>query len=104
MTRVLRTEEADESLLAIGRHIARASQSLDRALRILDRIDEKCRLYAQHPLIGQLRDDLGPGVRCFRLDSYVVVYRPIEDGILVLLVIHGHQDIPAVFRNLFWNP
>ena len=101
MARVLKTPEAEDSLLAIGRYIARESQSLERALRVLDRIDEKCRLYAQHPLIGTSREDLGPGVRCFPLDSCVVIYRPIADGILILVVTHGHQDIPVLFRRLF---
>jgi toxin ParE1/3/4 len=101
MARVLKTAEAEDSLLAIGRYIARESQSLDRAMRVLDRIDEKCRLYAERPLIGQSREDLGPGVRCFPIDSYVAVYRPVDDGILVLVVAHGHQDIPVLFRQLF---
>jgi plasmid stabilization system protein ParE len=56
MAQVLKTAEAEDSLLAMGRYIARESQSLDRALLVLDRIDVKCRLYAQHPLIGQSRE------------------------------------------------
>jgi hypothetical protein len=30
-----------------------------------------------------------------------VIYRPLEDGILVLLVVHGSRDIRTVFREHF---
>jgi len=102
MPRVLRTEVAEESLLDIGRFIAQQAQSLDAGMRVLDKVDEKCRVDATQPLMGQSREDLGPSVRCFPVDSLVVICRPIEDGILVLLVVHGRQDVPEIFRRVFW--
>jgi plasmid stabilization system protein ParE len=52
MTRILHTPEADECLRSIGRHIAEQSQSLDTAMRFLDKIEETCMLYATQPLMG----------------------------------------------------
>lgn len=101
MARILRTPEAEESLHAIGRYIAEQSQSLDTAFHFLDKIDEACRLYSTQPQMGTSRPDLGRNLRCFTVDSYVVIYQPLHDGILVLLVIHGARDIPTVFRDFF---
>ena len=101
MTRILRTPEAEESLRSLGRYIAEQSQSLDTAIRFLDKIDETCKLYATQPLMGSVRTDLGDSVRCFAVDSYVVLYQPLPAGILVLLVIHGARDIPTAFRETF---
>jgi plasmid stabilization system protein ParE len=42
--RVLRTTDAEESRIAVWRHIAKDSERA--ADRLLDRIDEKCRPYA----------------------------------------------------------
>jgi toxin ParE1/3/4 len=101
MARVLRTSEARQNLRDLGRYIAQQSGDRSLALRFLDRIARKCEQYARQPLMGDARPDLGPDVRCFPVGNYVVIYRPLPDGILVLLVVHGARDIPAVFRDLF---
>lgn len=49
MSRVLRTDLADEDLLEIGDYIRRRSGSVEVAFRFLDTIDAKCRLYAGNP-------------------------------------------------------
>ena len=101
MARLIRTPEARASLKEIGRQIARESGSRAVALRFLDRINEKCQLCATQPGMGEARHDLAPGVRCFPVGNYVVIYRPMPDGIEVLLVTHGARDIPALYRRLF---
>jgi toxin ParE1/3/4 len=99
MHQVLLTPDAESSRIDIWLHIAQDSERA--ADRLMDRLDEKCRLYATQPLMGTLRPDLGENVRCFPVDNYVVIYQPLAHGILVLLVVHGSRDIPAVFREHF---
>ena len=84
---VLLTPEAEESRIEIWRYVAQDSP--DAADRLLGRIDEKCRLYATQPGMGSSRPDLGRDVRCFPVGNFIVIYRPIADGIVVLLVVHG---------------
>ena len=104
MSQVVRSASVREDLKEIGRYIAQQSQSLDLALRFLDRIDEKCNLYATHPKMGTSRIDLGPKIRCFPVSDYVVFYEPHRGGIRLLLVAHGSQDIPSFFRDRFREP
>jgi toxin ParE1/3/4 len=99
MAQVLLTTAAEESRIEIWRQVAEDSPAA--ADRLVERIDEKCRLYATQPRMGTPRPDLGRQVRCFPVGSYVVIYHPVEDGIVVLLVIHGARDIPTIFRDLF---
>jgi plasmid stabilization system protein ParE len=33
--------------------------------------------------------------------NFIVFYQPLEDGILVLVVLHGARDIPRLFRDSF---
>lgn len=99
MAEIIRCHAVDEDLLNIWLHIARDNPGA--ADRQLDRIENRCRLYASHPDMGELRPDLGVNVRCFPVDNYVVIYRPGDDGILVLLITHGSRDIPAAFRERF---
>lgn len=99
MPRVLRTPEAEESRVEAWLQVGESS--VHGADRLLERIDGKCGLYATQPQAGAPRPDLGENVRCFAVDHHVVIYRPLDDGILVLLVVHGARDIPAVFRDVF---
>ena len=98
MARVTRDRLADADLAEIAEYIGQRNRSPDAARRFLDNLHQKLQLYATQPEMGQLRPDLGERVRLFSFGNYVVVYRPIEDGIDVLRVLEGHRDYPALFR------
>jgi toxin ParE1/3/4 len=101
MVRVYWTDKAEESLLEIGRYIIERTQSRQRGLDVINRIEEKCARYAKFPLSGTSREDIGPGLRCFRVEKLLVIYRPREDGIVVILVTHGHRDLRTVVEQIF---
>lgn len=67
------------------------------AVRFLERINEQCKLLANFPSMGRRWDDLIPPLRSFPVDSYLIFYRPIEDGIEVVRVVSGYRDIDSVF-------
>lgn len=48
MPRVCWSDKAEESLLAIGRHIIEQTQSRQRGLDVIAKIEEKCSRYADH--------------------------------------------------------
>jgi toxin ParE1/3/4 len=64
--------------------------------RFTAKIYQKCLSHAQFPESGRLRVELSPGIRSFPLTPYVVFYKPSEDTILVLRVLHGHRDIKRI--------
>ncbi|MEZ6035537.1 MAG: type II toxin-antitoxin system RelE/ParE family toxin [Planctomycetaceae bacterium] len=101
MPEVRKTPAAEETLLDIGIYIYQSSGSLEIALNELERIDAKARQYAHQPMMGTARPDLGENIRCFTVDSFVVIYEPSVDGITILLAIHGAQDVPRAFQNRF---
>jgi toxin ParE1/3/4 len=72
-----------------------------KSRNFLRRIDARCQLYADSPLLGDLREELGENVRRFHVGRYEVLYCPAEVGILILLVVHSARDIEAVFRDAF---
>ena len=76
--------------------------SLNTALtRLIDywlRSEEKCRLLAASPEIGEARDDLGSGVRCFTHGNYVIFYKVIVGGIQLIRVLSGRPEHRRPFR------
>jgi toxin ParE1/3/4 len=82
-------------LIEIGVRIA--SDDPAAADRWLEMIDQKCTLLSTMPQMGRDRGDLVPNLRSFPVGDYIIFYRPAAEGIVVIRVIHGARDIPALF-------
>lgn len=97
MSRFVVSKRADQDLDGIADYIAQHNPSA--AVRELRRLYDKFALLATQPLLGESRDDLGLDLRGFAAGSYVIFYRPTEDGIEIVGVVHGARNIPATFRE-----
>jgi toxin ParE1/3/4 len=96
------TNTGRDSLYSIAQFIAEQNQSIERALRVVDRVEDKCKLLAEFPMSGMPRPDLAAELRSTLVDTLVIIYRPLEDGIRVILVAEGHQDLPSVIAKLWF--
>jgi len=92
--RLSRQAEADVD--AIYDYVAEANRSA--ADRLSFAFERKFRLLASQPLLGQLRPDLAPNLRCFTLGNYVIFYRSEGREVEIVRVIHGARDIQALFQ------
>jgi toxin ParE1/3/4 len=61
----------------------------------IDRIGKIFQMLIENPLAGLERPELRKYLRSFPVGSYVVFYVPLPDGIEVIRVMHGRQDIDA---------
>ena len=52
-------------------------------------------MLARNPLAGRARNDLALKLRSFPVGSYVVFYVPVADGVEIVRVMNGRQDIDA---------
>ena len=95
MPKVLRAPLAEQDLDEIWDFVA--NHSAAAADRLIDTIAEKCHVLAGQPEMGQARPELAARVRSFSVGSYVIFFRPIEDGIEVARVVHGARDVDALF-------
>jgi toxin ParE1/3/4 len=64
--------------------------------RLVSKILDECHSHAQFPEGGRLREELSPGLRSFSVPPYVVFYRPHEDTIAVLRILHGRRDLKRI--------
>ncbi len=68
-----------------GKDVAEAYASVLR-VTMTDILDK-------HPSPGRDRsDDLFPAVRSFPVESHIIYYREVPEGIIVLAVLHEKQD------------
>jgi toxin ParE1/3/4 len=99
MNRYFISPRAEADLQAIWDYIGIEQQSPDAARNQLGRLHEKLATLASQPLMGELREDLRPGLRIFVADSYVILYYPLNDGIEVVGVVHAARHIEWLFRS-----
>src|SRR5689334_14073442 len=89
--RILRTPDAVTDLDQIWDHIA-ADNPL-AADRMLDELNNRFSLLASNPDIGELQTKLADGTyRRFTFRNYVIYYRSLEEGIVLLRILHGARD------------
>jgi toxin ParE1/3/4 len=88
---VWRHPKAEEDLLQIWLFVAR--DSISSADRLLDEIDKKCRLLADHPAIGPARREAGPDIRVLFVRKYLVLYRIRRRRVEIVRVVHGARDL-----------
>jgi toxin ParE1/3/4 len=93
------TEQAKADIRQIWDYIGIIKENPEMASHQVELIYERLHLLATQPLLGQLRDDLKPGLRIFAADNYAILYYPYPNGIEVVGVIHGARDIEGMFRH-----
>ena len=76
-----------------------AEKDPDTALDLVTRLQLACDNLAKMPGMGRARDELAPGVRSFPMGKYIVFYRVINEGVEILRVLHGAQDIERIFAD-----
>jgi toxin ParE1/3/4 len=96
MARVIRSKQAQNDLEEILDYLD--TQSSDAADRFAIKFDDTCDLHATHPQIGASSEEYAPNLRHFTVWNYAIFYRPIEDGIELIRIIHGARDVPKLFE------
>jgi toxin ParE1/3/4 len=89
--RVQKSSRAESDLIEIADFIA--SENINAALRWVDEIDQLFRLLAENPFLGELVENLSPEVRRQTFGKYLVFYKPTDEGIVIVRVLHGSREI-----------
>lgn len=86
-----KSPQAEIDLTLIWDYIA--ADNVRAADALLNRIDAAFDMLAEAPFAGRARSELAPNLRSFPVGNYIIFYIPIANGIEVIRVIHGRQDI-----------
>jgi toxin ParE1/3/4 len=96
MARLTLTAHARADLREIRAYIAKDNHAATR--HVVERLRAKARILAETPGIGRSRaEDLRPDLFSFPVGKHVLFYRPQPGGIVLVRVIHGVRDLPALF-------
>lgn len=95
MGRIVRSAAAERDLIENWAYIA--EDNLEAADRLLDKINDTLQTLAEQPEMGRERPVLGPDLRSFPTEPFVVFYREAADGIEIVRVLHGRRDVEEQF-------
>ncbi len=85
---------AKTDLEAIASYIGDRNPSA--SVRELEKLLDRFSLLANNSLLGQLRPDLPGSPRSFAAGSFIILYKPIADGIEVARVVHAARDLGSL--------
>lgn len=95
MPTLIISPEAEQDLVDIWLYIAE-DQPVN-ADRFLERLEKKAQKLTEFTDLGIDRRDLAPGIKSFPVDRYVLYYRPNDNGIELVRVLHGSRDVNLLF-------
>lgn len=88
------TVRAAQDLQEIGRYIA--ADNLQAATKLLAAFEQHFLLLAENKNFGRARPDIRPDLRYSVVKNYLIFYRPTQDGIEVVRVVHSRRNIQAL--------
>lgn len=87
--------EASQDLNAISDYFV--SRNIDAGERLLQEFNQKCVKLLQFPNMGKSYAAIRPWLRGVPLDGYIIFYETSEDGITILRVVSGRQNLETLF-------
>lgn len=91
MRRLTFTAQALEDFEQIHDFIAQ--DNLAAASRFISRLKDRCNELLPFPGSGRKRDEIKSGYRSVTEGEYVVLYKVVEDELVIVRIIHGKRDL-----------
>lgn len=60
---------------------------------------DRFHMLACNPDMGEVRPELGLGLRIFSVGNYVIVFRRMAGGVEIARVVSGYRDLLALFEG-----
>ncbi|OKH16074.1 type II toxin-antitoxin system RelE/ParE family toxin [[Limnothrix rosea] IAM M-220] len=92
------TKPALQDIEEIADYLAR-NINLTQAENFLDKLNRKLNNIAKFPHLGRQRDEILPNIRSLPLSNYLILYLPTSEGIDVLRVVSGYQNLTNLFED-----
>lgn len=74
-------------------------RNLKTGEKLFREFNKKCQNLANFPSIGRSYAHIKPLLRGLTLDGYVILYQVIDNGVEILRVVSGRQDLEVLFAE-----
>ena len=75
------------------------TRNIEAGEKLFQEFNQKCKNLAKFPNMGKSYAHIKLSLRGLPLDGYIIFYRVINDGVEILRVVSGRQDLEALFTD-----
>ncbi len=72
-------------------------RNLEAGEKLFKEFNRKCQNLANFPEMGRSYSYIKPSLRGLALNGYIIIYQVIDDGVEILRVVSGRQDLESLF-------
>lgn len=102
MPKIRIAEPAGDDLEDIWEYVAQNDP--DAANKLIKAITGKFKLLRDHPQIGREENRLLGTLRSFPVSSYIIFYKPFDNGVEILRILHKARDIEKILGRFIDSP
>lgn len=97
MSRYIVSPSASRDLNGIANYFL--TRNIEAGEKIFREFNKKCQNLTKFPSMGRSYAHIKPSLRGLPLDGYIIIYRIVDDGIEILRVADGRQDLVSLFAD-----
>jgi toxin ParE1/3/4 len=97
MSQYIISQPAIRDLESISSYFA--DVNIEAGEKFLQGFSKRCKQLVSFPNIGRSYDNLQLGLRGLPLEGYIILYRAINDGVEIVRIVNGRQDLRLLFNN-----
>ena len=102
MPKIRIAEPAGDDLEDIWEYVAQSNP--EAANKLIKLITGKFKLLRDHPQIGREENRLLGALRSFPVSSYIIFYKPFDNGVEILRILHAARDIEKILGRFIDSP
>ena len=102
MPKIRIAENAGDDLEDIWEYVAQDNP--EAARKLIKEITGKFKLLRDHPRIGREENRLLGTLRRFPVSSYIIFYKPFDNGVEILRILHATRDIEKILGRFIDSP
>jgi toxin ParE1/3/4 len=95
MSRCILSPTATKDLDTISDYFC--DRNVSAGEKLFEQFVSKCTNLINFPALGRSYEHIRPNMRGVPLDGYIIFYQVVADGIEILRVVNGRQDLEALF-------
>ena len=74
-------------------------RNLDAGEKLFREFNQKCLNLVKFSNMGRSYNHVRPNLRGLPLDGYIILYQVVEQGVDLLRIVNGRQDLEALFTD-----
>lgn len=97
MSRFIIAPSASQDLNRIAEYFL--ERNVEAGEKLFREFEQKCLYLAKFPNIGRSYNYISLNLRGLPLNGYIILYQVVDDGVNILRVVNGRQDLEALFAE-----